>query len=208
MSEINREGLKNELQAFVAGRGDGIDIDTPFQLVIEGVKDPLAFFSNLPHLLPDGSILYVEGTRIAADMAAFYSSHHAPNAVAVVRDTIFPPPDIYHFTFSCEVCATLEGYARKRPVSEMFNHIKAYRGQSLLFTFHDAFDGWLIMSEHLPEEAVGNFCKALGVERRREPTKKRDPELLRKLLWAMENPHKIKIAGEPWWKRLRRRWFG
>ena len=90
--------------------------------------------------------------------------------------------------------------------AEMFDHIKAYRGQSLLFTFHDAFDGWLLVSEHLPDDAIARFCQALGVSRRREETKRRDPEQLRRILWAFENPHKVRIAGESWWRRLWRQW--
>src|SRR5688500_17945787 len=100
MSDTGREELKEQLRAMAAGRGDGIDLDTPFHWVIEDLKQPVAFFDHLPNLLPPDSILYVEGTSIAPAVAAFYSSHRARNAVAVVRDAIAPVPDIYHFTFS------------------------------------------------------------------------------------------------------------
>lgn len=206
MPTADREELKAQLRAMVAGRGDGIDLDTPFQWVIEDLKQPVAFFEHLPTLLPPDAILYVEGTSIASEVATYYSSHHARDAVDVVRDTIAPVPDIYHFTFSPEVCATLRQFAEKHPVAEMFDHIKAYRGRCLLFTFHDAFDGWLLVSEHLPDDAVARFCQALGVSRRREETKRRDPEQLRRILWALENPHKVRIAGESWWRRLWRQW--
>jgi hypothetical protein len=208
MPSPDREELKEQLRAMAAGRGDGIDLDTPSQWVIEGLKQPVGFFEHLPTLLPPDSILYVEGTSIAPDVVAFYSSHRARNAVDVVRDTIAPVPDIYHFTFSADVCAALRQFAQRRPVAEMFDHIKAYRSESLLFTFHDAFDGCLRVSEHLPDEAVGRFCDALGVSPRREETKRRDPEQLRQILWVLENPHKVRIAGEPWWRRLWRHWTG
>ena len=200
-----REELKEQLAIMASGRGNGIDLDTPFHWVIEGLKQPTAFFEHLPKLLPSDSILYFEGTSIATEVASFYSSHRAPNAVDVARDTIAPVPDIYHITFSPDVCTALRQLSEKHPVAEMFDHLKAYRGETLLFTFHDAFDGWLCISECLPEDAVAGFCQALGVSRRREETKKRDPEQLRRILWLLENPHKIRIAGEPWWRRLRRR---
>jgi hypothetical protein len=129
MTDTNREELKEQLRAMVAGRGDGIDLDTPFHSVIEGLEQPVPFFEHLPKLLPPDSILYVEGTSIAPDVAAFYSSHRARNAVDVVRDTMAPVPDIYHFTFSPDVCAALCQFADRHPVAEMFDHIKAYRGQ-------------------------------------------------------------------------------
>src|SRR6266478_6622574 len=115
MPSTDREELKEQLRAMVAGRGDGIDLDTPFQWVIEGLKRPVVFFEHLPTLLPSDSILYVEGTSIAPEVAA------------------------------------------------LFDHIKAYRGESLLFTFHDAFDGWLCISEHVPGSTVAEFCRAPGV---------------------------------------------
>ena len=65
----------------------------------------------------------------------------------------------------------------------------------------------MLVSEHLPDDSVARFCEALGVSRRREETKRRDPEQLRQLLWALENPRKVRIAGESWWNRFTRRWL-
>ena len=194
----------------VAGRGDGIDLDTSFHWVIEDLKQPVPFFEHLPQLLPSDSILYVEGTSIAPEIATFYSLHRARNAVDVARDSIAPVPDIYHFSFSSDVATSLRQFAENRPVAELFDHLKGYRGETLLFTFHDAFDGWLRISEHIPQEVVGRFCQALGVSSRREQTKQRDPEQLRRILWAFEHPDqvKIRVAGERWWKRLWRQWTG
>jgi hypothetical protein len=52
MSDPDREELKEQLRAMMAGRGDGIDLDTPFHWVTEGVKQPAALFEHLPELLP------------------------------------------------------------------------------------------------------------------------------------------------------------
>ena len=68
MTETDREELKEQLRAMVAGRGDGIDLDTPSHWVIEGLKQPIAFFEHLTDLLPPDSILYVEGTGIVAEV--------------------------------------------------------------------------------------------------------------------------------------------
>lgn len=198
--------MKEQLQVMAAGRGDGIDLDTPFHWVVENLKLPVPFFAQLPELLPADSILYVEGTHIVPEVAAFYSAHRAQKAVAVARDTIWPIPEIYHFSFSAEVSTGLRQFAGQRPVSEMFDHIKGYQGGNLLFTFHDAFDGWLRISDHIPQATVARFCQSLGAPSHHEETKPRDPEQLRRLLWLMDNPHKIRIAGESWWKRIWRQW--
>jgi hypothetical protein len=204
MKPADRKKLVEQLRSMAAGRGDGIDIDTPFHWVVEGLKQPSPFFKHLPELLPTDSILYVEGAGIAADVAKYYTTNRAHTAVEVVRDSIFPVPDIYHFRFSPDISRRLQQFAESRSVPEMFDHLKAYKGESLLFTFHDAFDGWLRISEHLPDEKIERFCKALGVSRRCEQTKHRDKEQLGRLLWAFEHPDqvKIRVQGEPWWKRL------
>jgi len=207
MTSAERERLMDNLRGMIAGRGDGIDLDTPFRWVIQGVEQPEPFIRTLPLLLPSDAILYFEGGSIAPDVSAFYESHRARNAVAVVRDTIFPVPDIYHVAFSQDVVARLREFAASRSSQELFDHIKAYRGESLLFTFHDAFAGHLLISEHITESVVAEFCRSVSVSYQREPNvNKRDPEQLRRFLLALENPHKIRIAGGPWWRRLWRQW--
>jgi hypothetical protein len=42
----------------------------------------------------------------------------------------------------------LRQFAEHRPVYEMCDHLKAYRGQTLLLYWHDAFDNPLRISEH------------------------------------------------------------
>lgn len=209
MTNAEREHLKDNLRGMVAGRGDGIDLDTPFRWVVEGIDQPDPFMRHLSSLLPADAILYFEGGSIARDISEFYESHRANNAVAIVRDTIFPVPDIYHVAFSPDVVARLGEFATARPPQELCDHIKAYRGESLLFTFHDAFAGNLLIAEHVTESVVAEFCQRLGVSYNREVNvNKRDPEQLRRFLELMENPNKIRFAGESWWRRLWRQWTG
>ena len=206
MKNAEREKLKDNLRGMIAGRGDGIDLNTEFRWVLSGIKKPQLFFGNLHSLLTPDSILYFEGCSIAPDVAKFYESHRAGNAVAVVRDTLFPVPDCFHVSFLPEVIARLCEFATARPLNELFDHVKAYRGESLLFTFHDAFTTDLLISEQVSETAIAEFSNHIDARYRRElNVNKRDPEQLRWFLWALENPDKVRIAGEPWWKRIWRR---
>jgi hypothetical protein len=204
VSAFDPKELKKQIRAMAAGRNDGLHLDTPFQWMIEGLKQPVPFFEHLPKLLPPDSVLYVEGGEIVPESATFYSAHRAPHPVAVVRDTVFPMPEIFHVTFSPDVSIGLRRLAERRSVAEMFDHLKAYRDGKLLMTFHDAFDGVLCVSEHVPEKTVAQFCRALEVDYRREKTAQRDPEEFRKVLWALENhPERLKHLArhEPWFRR-------
>ena len=207
MTNPGREQLKDNLRAIIAGRGGGLDLDSPFRWIVEHVKHPKPFIRALPLLLPPDSILYFEGISIAREVSAFYEQHRAPNAVPVTRDTIFPVPEIYHVAFSQDVISALCKFARSRPSRELCDHIKAYHSESLLFTFHDAFVGDPLLSGHLAEPVVSMFCQRLGAVYRREPNvNQRDPTQLQRTLRAIDNPPKIRIAGESLWRRLWRRW--
>ena len=202
MSDAEREELKGQVRAMIAGRGDGIDLDTPNRWVIEGLKSPKSFFSNLQLLLPPGTILYIEGTSIVPEAARFYEIHRAKDSVFVTRDTIFPVPDVFHVTMEPETITGLLDLLAKRPRQECFDHLKGYRQGRLLFTFHDAFDGYLLISEQVLESKVGTFCRALEVSYRREKNEiRRDAEQLKRFLHAMENPKTLRMNW-PWWKRL------
>jgi hypothetical protein len=168
---------------------DGIDLDTPYHWMSEEVAHPQSFFEHLHILVPPDAILYFEGTTIAPDIAAFYEMHQAENRVSVVRDTIFPTPNVYHVKFCSEVVRFLVDQSGRRSVAEMFDHVKAYRGRSILFSFHDAFCGWLRISENVPEEHVKVFFAALGLCYSREQTKQRDPKQFEGLLNHMAAYH-------------------
>jgi hypothetical protein len=191
--------IKEGLQSIVDGEYNGIEIDTPLEWVIEGVKNPIAFFEHLPVLLPNDSVLYLEGTQITPEVETFYAAHRALDRVEVRRDTIFPEPKIYHVAFSADVSAALREIAENNRTEEMFDHIKGYRSETLLFSFHDAFDGWLRISDHIPSDNVAKFCEALGVPSRREKVQKVDPENARNVLFALEN---LERSHVPWFKRV------
>ena len=202
MNTTEREGLKEQLGAMAAGRGDGIDLDSVDRWVIEGLKDPSAFFRQLSGLIPWDSTLYFEGCDIVPEVAQFYERNRASNAICVVRDTVWPVPDIYHASMTPVVIEQLVGFLSRYTVAECFNHVKAYREGKLLFAFHDAFDGsCFLASDRISEENIRAFSSSLGATFRREPNvNKRDPGQLRRILWALENPHKLRMNW-PWWKK-------
>jgi hypothetical protein len=171
--------------------------------VIENLREPVAFFRHVEVLIPGDSILYIEGINVAPEVASFYESHRATKgAVCVVRDTIFPVPEIYHVQMAPGVVDGLIELLGKHSREICLNHLKAYREERLLFAFHDAFDGSvLLVSDEIRLEQVKEFCEKIGASFRRERNEiKRNPEVFQALLRAMENPGKVRILW-PWWKK-------
>lgn len=203
MDEAQRSSMMEQLRAMAAGRGDGIDLDSADQWVVGNLTEPAVFFRELAVLIPSDSVLYFEGCDMVPEVARFYESHRATNAIAVVRDTVFPIPETFHVSMNPEVLSGMVDLLGRWSREQCFYHVKAYREEKLLFTFHDAFDGSpLLISDRVPEEAVRVFCANCGVTCQRERNEsKRDPEQLRHLLWAMENPEKLRMNW-PWWKKL------
>jgi hypothetical protein len=202
MDAAEREGLKGQLRAMAAGRGDGIDLDSVDRWVIEGLTDAIGFFRHLGVLIPTDSSLYFEGSAIVPEAAQFYQTNRATNPVCVVRDSIFPVPEMFHVSMTGDVVEGLINLLQRHSVEDCFHHVKAYREEKLLFTFHDAFDGsYFLVSDRIPEESISAFASKFGATYRREPNvNKRDPEQLRRVLWALENPQKLQMNW-PWWKR-------
>jgi len=191
------------LSLMAAGRGEGIDLDSTQRWAIEGLRDPAVFFRCLEQLIPGDSILYFEAINPVLEVAEFYKANRARDgAECVVRDMIFPVPEMFHVQIRSGVIERLVELLGKHPQQSCFTHVKAYRQQKLLFAFHDAFDGsCLLVSDEIPAERVQAFCARTGTTSRREQNEnKRDPEVLRRLLWAMENPGKVRMLW-PWWKK-------
>jgi hypothetical protein len=202
MNAADREGLKEQLRVMAAGKGDKLDLNSKNVWIIENLQDPTAFFRCLKEIIPQASTLYFEGCTIVKEVAEFYKKHRAPNALPIVRDIIYPIPETFHVSATIEFINDFLDLLGKHATVECFDHVKAYGSGTLIFAFHDAFDGSAcLFSDHIPEGNIKAFALSLGVRYRLEPnTNKRSPAQFRQMLNLLENPHKLK-ANWPWWKK-------
>ncbi len=179
----------------------GIDLDTRSHWVINRVEYPILFFKHLSKLLPAGSILYFEGTKIAPAAAALYADHRATNAMQVVQETVIPMPQMHHCAVSDDLLKSLAELAAGRPASDLFNHLKAYREGSLLFTWNDAYEGEFRISERVPEKSVSRFCEALGVSCHREKTAAPKPEAIERFSLLNQAEAEEEPQTDRWYQR-------
>lgn len=206
MDDSEHEQLIPNLRRFVAGEGAGLEIDSPDQWVLSGIVSPQKFFDALELILPSGSVLYAEGCDIRPWVVDIYERNAVTDITAVRRDTISPIPQMYHFSFSPGVIEELCEVTANREASELFDHIKAYKNRTLIFTFHDAFSGGeLVINGDVDESKVAAFCNKTEGAYSKRPTQKLDLKKMKHLLAALENGGR---APQPFWKRVTNFLFG
>lgn len=106
--------------------------------------------------------------------------------------TIFPVPQIYRLQFKEVLIQGMLEMLQERTIQDLLTHLSGYADSHLIFSFHDAFDGDLHLSDKISEDLLRTFCGALGASysRRENNTRSRPYE---DLLRLFENPQELKI---------------
>jgi len=130
---------------------------------ISGVKGKSFpdFLRALPNLLPEDSILYLEGTS-ARDAIAFLQKNAAKEICKVAIGTIWPRPQFFHIRISSETMSELAQVAEKHAQPEICIHLHAYQKDRVLLEWHDAFSQEFRISKEISEQRVIEFCKQLN----------------------------------------------
>ena len=133
----------------------------------EGIRNAESFFRVLPKLFPDANLFIAQGSRIAADVAAFYRRH----------EPIVPsrPAELSRFTLTRRYyCACSPGFflelariAAKKPREDLLHHLYLYRDGRQLIEWHDAFANTLFLSSDIPETTISALATKFGVRYRR-----------------------------------------
>ncbi len=163
---------------------------------LEGITSPPDFFRHLPTVFSYGSTLLFEGLEIGSSAKTLYSQHPAAYVEKVACDGIAPPPDSYHVEFSEAFAESLCTLIKNQGMTSAFYHFKGYSKSEVSFTFHDAFEAELVVSNAISENAIRRFGDALGCK----PELAGFPVNLKQNLIAMD-----RAMNPPWWKKLMRR---
>jgi len=131
---------------------------------IQGSSFP-EFLALLPSLLPQDSVLYLEGTSPSVpDVITFLENHRAVATSKVARGTIWPRPKILHIKLAADVMRELARLVEGRPTYEICSHLHVYRDRRVLLEWYDAFFQPLELSRDIPESKVAEFCQHLGAK--------------------------------------------
>jgi hypothetical protein len=159
---------------------------------VEGVTNPRAFFSHIPKIFPHGMTLLIEGLEVGASAKSLYQEYPAVYTKRVACDTMSPTPASFHVEFSPNFSDCLCRLIESQGLAAAFYHFKGYSEDEVVFTFHDAFRGELVLSGGLSEVAVRDFADALGCPAERAVFRVD----LRKQLIALDQ-----AINPPWWLR-------
>ncbi|HEX3233637.1 MAG TPA: hypothetical protein VHR41_05540 [Gemmatimonadales bacterium] len=130
---------------------------------VQGIKAAQEFFLQVPSLLPDATVLYLEGSP-TPDVVQFLRSHAEQTDYGGPIGTIWswPPNERYSLRATPELFAGIADLATRHAVPELCSHLHFYRQEEPLANWFDAFDDPFLISRTIPRERVDQFCTALA----------------------------------------------
>ena len=144
---------------------DGIclDFSSPHWKVFSP-KDFPSFLRALRELIPEGSILYLEGGTPREELKSFLETKSIPEVSHVTMGTIWSRPEVFHLPANSETISELADVAEHYAEPEVAIHFHVYKDNRVLLQWHDAFSDPMFISKEIPKEKVEIFCNTLSVE--------------------------------------------
>ena len=133
---------------------------------VSKVRDAASFFRALPKLLPDGSVLYLEGGKHPKAFRSFLKQRSLEPQVRISQSTVFPKPYVIHLPLFGNTVDELVVFADSMAEPEICDHLHCYRGETILLSWHDAFFDPVLISPSVSESAVATFASQLSAKYR------------------------------------------
>jgi hypothetical protein len=160
---------------------------------VDGIKDPKAFFKHLPKIFPYGLTLLLEDPEMSLSAKSLYADFPARFTKKVPCDTIYPVPESHHVVFTADFADRLCQLLASQGYEGTLYHFKGYSEQEIVFSFHDAFMGELVVSHGKPETVIREFAASLNCTAELATY----PVDMREQVVMMD-----RALSPPWWKRM------
>ena len=132
---------------------------------VSPLRDMPAFLRALIGIIPENSILYLEGGSPDKEISSYLEERKASNTSKVELGTIWPRPICYHMPV---ITKNINGFAdimEHHATPEGAIHLHIYLNGKVLLQWHDAFfDDPMYISEDLGEEKIKQFCEKLSLK--------------------------------------------
>lgn len=139
----------------------GLRLTGPSWELAKSLTDPAAFFRALAKLVPDDSILFLEGGAHPPHLAAFLEEHRLWPALRPALGTIWPRQPTVALPATPGFLRALAEHTDSCSAPEVCSHLHVYRGEQVLLEGYDAFTHIFYVSQALPEERLRDFCADL-----------------------------------------------
>lgn len=131
-------------------------------LVVGYVKDFYELLRAIDEVMPKDAVLYLEGTSIVPEVAAFLDTRQPVDRPRIEPNTLWPKPRFYHLPLAGTNLSDLRALAERYAEPEVADHLVVYRDLDVLLWAHDAGDGYVALSRSLPDETIERFRDSLG----------------------------------------------
>lgn len=130
---------------------------------ISGLTDAEAFFRAVMQLLPEATLMFLEGSP-DADIVALLSKHAEDVEYGAPTGTLWSWPRENRFAVrpSAALFHELAAAAEHHAEPEVCSHVHFYRDAEPLAQWFDAFADPLLVSKSIPRERVEHFARAAG----------------------------------------------
>jgi hypothetical protein len=159
---LRRRGAR-ESRRSVAGCGQGISLEEEQAINLGLIRDLYALLAAIDEVIPEGAVLYLEGTSIVPDIRAFLEAHPTEESEPVGRGTSWPRPKTYHLPLTGSNLSQLRELAERHAEPEICDHLVVYRGDQVLLSAYDAGSSHVYVSRDLPAETVEGLRRRLAV---------------------------------------------
>jgi hypothetical protein len=140
----------------------GAQLEGPYWEVAHRGLDHAEFFRRIPTLVPEGSVLVLEGGWPSPHLRQFLQEHAFAPETRVARGTIWPRGDVVHLPASRQVLEELAKHAEGAAYPEVCTHLHVHAAGRVVVQWYDAFGAPCYVSKALPTERVEAFCGELG----------------------------------------------
>ena len=142
----------------------GISLSVKDYWEVSGIKDFPSFLRSLRDLIPNDSVLYLEGGDTPKKLRSYLEERATQNICKVEMGTIWPHPDIFHIGATIDNLEDLAGLIQNYVSPQVAVHLHVYKEGKMLLQWYDAFSGPMFVSKEIPEDSIKDFCDILNVK--------------------------------------------
>ena len=142
----------------------GISLENP-RWEISPIRDMPIFLQALNIIIPENSILYLEGGSPDKEIDSYFNSHKAENTSKIELGIIWPKPLCHHIPFTSKNIDELADIMQRHATPEGAIHFHVYKDNKILLQWHDAFyDDPMYLSKDITDGKIKQFCIKLSLK--------------------------------------------